>query len=357
MDFVVRRGDLRIGEFVAGEAPGRKLEPGQVQLRIQKFGITANNVTYAVYGDKIGYWGFFPAKVGWGRVPAWGFGEVVGSANEGIPIGERYYGFLPMSTHITMLAKPNSTGFRDVMSHRLELPGAYSQYLSTAADPVYDAIHENEQMILRPLFITSFLAHDFLVEKEFFGADTVVLSSASSKTAYGIAFLLARDPKLEVIGLTSQRNQEFTAGLDCYDRVLSYEEIGSLPRETPVTFVDVAGSVPVRSALHQQLHEKVLYSMALGDTHWQEDKPGLADVQEFFFAPAWLGERVKVWGMSGFVQRLADAWHAASRPLSSWMKIVEESGPEAVKRVFLEHVDGRADPRIGNVLALPNESN
>lgn len=352
MDFVVKRDDLRAGEFVSGEEDGRDLEPGQAQLRIQKFGLTANNVTYAVYGDTIGYWRFFPAKQGWGRVPVWGFGEVVNSAVDSIPRGGRYYGFFPISSYVTMLAKPNSTGFRDVAPHRLELPGAYNQYLLTTADPVYDPIHENEQMILRPLFITSFLAYDFLAAKEFFGAKTVVLSSASSKTAYGLAFLLAREPSLEVIGLTSPRNREFTAGLGCYDRVFTYREIEQLPVDRPVTFIDVAGSVSVLNALHQYLGDQLSYSMALGDTHWQEEKAGLTGSQEFFFAPAWLTGRVEEWGMPGFVDRLAQAWHAASGSLSAWMKIVEEAGPDAIRRVFLDHVEGRADPRIGNVLSL-----
>ena len=45
-------------------------------------------------------------------------------------------------------------------------------------------------MIVRPLFITSFMLADFLQDNAFFGARQVVVSSASSKTAYGTAFCL-----------------------------------------------------------------------------------------------------------------------------------------------------------------------
>lgn len=355
IDFVVSRSDLHSCKFVSGEPSGRDLEPGRIQLRVEKFGFTANNVTYAVYGDAIGYWRFFPAEEGWGRVPVWGFGEVVNSANEEIPPGGRYYGYFPMSTFVTMYPKPNSSGFRDVAPHRQPLPSAYNQYFDISKDVGYDAKHENEQMILRPLFITSFLAYDYLAEKDFAGAKTVVLSSASSKTAYGLAFLLSQDSRVEVVGLTSAKNQEFTRELGCYEQVISYEAIESIPKDrAPVAFIDVAGSAEVRRALQDHLGDALSYLMALGDTHWQDEGSGadLTGDREFFFAPTWLTRRVEDWGMSGYIERLGVAWRDFSGQLGGWMKVVEESGPDAVQRVFLDHLNGTADPKIGNVLTL-----
>ncbi|MEO7802936.1 MAG: DUF2855 family protein, partial [Actinomycetota bacterium] len=322
-DFVVKRDDLQTCEFVPGEDIESRLEPGQVQLRITKFALTANNITYAVYGESLGYWNFYPAEDGWGRVPVWGFGEVIRSANDAIQPGQRYYGFLPMSSYVTMQAKPNSAGFRDISTHRSSLPGAYNQYFLTANDPLYDPIHENEQMILRPLFITSFLAHDFLAHNDFFGARTILVSSASSKTAYGLAHLLSTgDPSIEVIGLTSAKNVPFTKGLGCYSSVFDYDEVDLLPREASVTYVDIAGNVLVRRAVRDRLKNGLLYSMAVGDTHWQQEKPRelLTDKQDFFFAPTWLTKRAEEWGMAGFEDRVAHAWHSSSAALSGWMK-------------------------------------
>lgn len=356
IDLVVRRDDLTVCKVVPGEAPNPDLKRGQVQMRIEKFAFTANNVTYAAYGDTIGYWKLFPAEAGWGRVPVWGFGEVIHSANDDVIPGLRTYGFFPMSTYLTSDAKAHAGGFRDVAPHRQPLPSVYNQYLLTTADPAYDASHENEQMILRPLFLTSWLAYDFLVDEELFGARTVVVSSASSKTAYGLAFLLSRvRPKVDVIGLTSERNRDFARGLGCYDRVLTYDEIDSLARDVPVTYVDVAGSVPVRRALADRLGDSLSYAMALGDTHSQEAKPQgerLDDRFEFFFAAPRYAERAEQWGRAELARRLADAWHEFIEVASSWMTVVEESGPESVQRVFLDHVEGRADPRTGFVLSL-----
>ena len=354
IDFIVRRDDLRTCKCV-GDVSDTELEPGQVQLRVEKFAVTANNVSYAVYGESIGYWGFFPTDhEGWGRVPAWGFAVVERSANEQVSVGERFYGFLPMSSIVTMDAKANSAGFRDIAAHRLTLPSAYNSYTSTLKDPVYDASHEDEQMILRPLFITSFLAHDYLVHEKLFGADTVIVSSASSKTAYGLAFLLSRDPRLRVIGLTSDRNEKFTQGLGCYSEVSTYDQISAIGMDNSVVFVDVAGSVPVREAVTRTAGSNLVYAMALGDTHWESDKPraSLTGTEEFFFAPTWLKKRTQEWGTSGYVARVAEAWHSFSGPLSSWIDVKRERGGDALEHLWLKHLEGSADPSRGNVVSL-----
>ncbi len=97
-DFLVNRDDLRECRIAESEAP--ELETGQALLRIDTFGLTANNVTYAVMGEVMSYWDFFPAEAGWGRVPMWGFAEVERSEAEGVDPGTRLYGYLPPSSHL-----------------------------------------------------------------------------------------------------------------------------------------------------------------------------------------------------------------------------------------------------------------
>ena len=80
----------------------------------------------------------------------------------------------------------------DGAPHRRELSSVYNFYQRCSADPLYEANREAEQALLRPLFTTSFLIDDFLADNADFGAQTVILSSASSKTAYGTAFCIAR---------------------------------------------------------------------------------------------------------------------------------------------------------------------
>ena len=100
-DFVVRKAQLKDASFI--DAPySDSLAPGQVLLAIDKFALTANNITYAAFGDAMRYWNFFPAGVGLGRIPVWGFGDVVASACDGVAPGERIYGYFPMSTHVVL---------------------------------------------------------------------------------------------------------------------------------------------------------------------------------------------------------------------------------------------------------------
>src|SRR6266540_7027110 len=100
MDFLVKRDDLRECRIAESEVSG--LGPGQALLRVDSFGLTANNVTYAVFGEAMSYWGFFPAPDGWGRVPMWGFAEVERSEAPGVEPGTRIYGYLPPSSHLVV---------------------------------------------------------------------------------------------------------------------------------------------------------------------------------------------------------------------------------------------------------------
>ena len=143
LDFIVNRANLRDGKFVTTQLP--ELKQGQVLLHVDKFALTANNITYGAAGDSIGYWKFFPASDGWGRIPVWGYADVVASKNEALPVGERVYGYLPISTHaIVDAAKITPMTFIDGAAHRAALPPVYNQYQRVGADQAYFAGHEDE---------------------------------------------------------------------------------------------------------------------------------------------------------------------------------------------------------------------
>ncbi len=359
LDFVVRRDDLHEHKFVPGAARAdTPLEAGQVLIRIDKFAFTSNNVTYAAFGDAMSYWNFFPAEPGWGRIPVWGFGDVVQSRSDAVKEGERFYGYFPMSGYVVMQPdRLSDSGFFDGVAHRQAMHPLYNQYLRTTADPAYDATHESEIALLRPLFITSFMIDDFLADNQFFGARAVILSSASSKTAYGLAFLLAQRGRdqCEVIGLTSPGNVAFTESLGCYDRVVTYDRIASLPDDLPVVYVDMAGNGRVRSGLHHHFNDNMKYSCAVGGTHWDQREgegrlPGARPT--LFFAPAQIKKRAADWGPHGVTERLAVKWKEFMKPLGNWMTVVEGRGPAAVERVYREMLEGRARPDQGHMLSL-----
>ncbi|MGZ8691002.1 MAG: DUF2855 family protein, partial [Aeromicrobium sp.] len=245
--FVVRRDDLRQTRWE--DRPTDALEDGNVRLRIDAFALTSNNTTYAAFGEAMNYWSFYPTgDPTTGCIPVWGFATVVESRCAGVDVGERIYGFWPISDEAVLQpARVNAGGFVDGAEHRRELHPVYNQYLRCSADPGYVAEREAEQALLRPLFATSFLIDDFLADNQFFGARTVVLSSASSKTAYGTAFCLAlrrgAADAVKVVGLTSPGNLAFTRSLGCYDEVLCYDDVPTALADEPAVYVDFNGSV------------------------------------------------------------------------------------------------------------------
>jgi NADPH:quinone reductase-like Zn-dependent oxidoreductase len=357
LDFLVDRRDLRRCTVERGPDPETlPLAPDQVLLRVAAFGLTANNVTYAVFGDVMGYWRFFPSHDEWGRVPVWGFADVVRSRHDGVPAGERVWGYFPMSTHLVIDAdKVSARSLVDAAPHRRELPPVYNQYVRVAADPGYDRQREAQEMLFRPLFTTAFLLDDLLAERSLFGAQTVLIASASSKTALGLAFLLKRHRRGRVVGLTSAANAAFVERTGCYDQVVSYADIPALPAGDPVVVVDMAGSGDVLRAVHGHFADRLKYSCLVGATHWEaprnaEALPG--PTPEFFFAPDRVVARMKDWGPDGFQARVDESRKPFLAAAEGWLRIVARSGPAAVEQAYRDTLEGRTGPDQGLILTL-----
>lgn len=348
------KDDLHRCRFL--DVPPPEPESGQALLAVDAFGLSANNITYAIFGAQMSYWGFFPAEDGWGRVPVWGFAEVSTSGHEALAPGTRVFGYLPPSAHLLVTPdRVDPHGFIDASAHRASLPASYNSYARVDADPAYDRLREDQQMLLRPLFFTSYLIDDFLEDSGLLGADAVVLSSGSSKTASALAFLLSRRGQGEVIGLTSPRSAEFARGLGVYDRVASYEEISSLPGGRAV-YVDIAGNAEVRAQVHSHYGDELLHSAVVGATHYDrmgevpDSLPGPRPT--FFFAPDRVAKRAQEWGRDGLERRLAEAWRPYVAWTDRWLEVIHGDGPEATERAYLDLLDGKIDPARAHVLSL-----
>src|SRR5882724_11424501 len=104
LDLLVRQDDPRASRFVESSAPDpAALADGELLVRIEKFGLSANNVTYAVLGKSaiINYFDFFPTgETGWGRVNVWGIGVVEASRHPELARGERMYGYFPLARYL-----------------------------------------------------------------------------------------------------------------------------------------------------------------------------------------------------------------------------------------------------------------
>jgi hypothetical protein len=353
-DLLVNRRALAETKIV----PAKPVEAGdgEAVLRVDVFSLTANNVTYGAAGDFLKYWQFYPTdEAGWGRVPVWGFATVTESRSPNAKVGERVYGYLPMSN--TFKVKPGARrpgGFSDESEHRAGLAPIYNSYTANAEDPIYTKDTEALQVLFRPLFTTSFLIDDFIADNKEFGARQVIFSSASAKTAYATAQLLkARGVK--VIGLTSPSNVAFSEKLDFYDHVLPYDVIAKLDGSIPTVFVDIAGSTPVRIAVHEQFGDNLKYSCAVGATHWDAPRPDAklaGPAPQMFFAPGVAQKRIKELGMAEFQRRLGEAWRAFLPTAARTTNVVEGSGLEEARNVFADLASGRSRPDDGHVIRL-----
>jgi hypothetical protein len=304
-------------------------------------------------GDAMSYWSFFPAEDGWAHVPVWGFADVTASRADGVPEGTRVFGYLPPADHLVVQPdRPSETDFVDVSPHRVNLPAAYNRYLRTGGNAVYDEANEDYEILLWPLYFTSFLIDDFLDDEGFFGAEAAVLSSASSRTTSALAYLLEKRDGIEVVGLTSPRNVEFTESLQVYDDVVPYDELDAIETGSAV-YVDVAGDAKVRSAVHGHWGDRLKHSAAVGITH-RGDLGGSDELAgpkpTFFFAPDRLRKRTEDWGAEGLNQRLADAWKPYVEWVRDWLRVEHGAGRDDIERVYLELLDGKSDPAVGHVL-------
>ena len=338
------------------------LEPEHIRVKITSFAMTANNVTYMVTGDLIGYWKFFDPKAygidgeTLGRMPVWGFAEITESHVPELNTGTQIYGFFPVADYFDMKPiKINPMGFSDGAEHRLPLHPIYNRYMLTEADPSFGGGFEDLQPILRPLFTTSFLIDDFLAREGFFGAEQILLLSASSKTALGTAFCLSQREGIKAAGLTSSRNAPFVKGTGFYDNVETYDTITDLNPDIKTVIVDMAGNGDVSKTLYDHFEENIVYNCMVGKSHWEGGRPPKISAGAppiMFFAPDQAKQRIKDWGPDGFAKNLGARWIPFLNSAKDWMHVKNHDGVDAFTTVYQALLRGDVPAYEGHLIRL-----
>ncbi|MES3025785.1 MAG: DUF2855 family protein [Pseudomonadota bacterium] len=339
------------------------LAAGTVRVRIERFGYSANNLTYAVTGDRLGYWGFFPAAAAdadaaaqtWGMTPTWGFGTVESSDCAEIPVGERLFGFFPPATHVDLLPQGIKRHVLfDGAAHRAKLPPAYNRYSRVAAEPGYDAAQDEARMLLTPLYLTGFAIAAWLGEQNDFGARRVLVLSASSKTSIGLAYALAeRGDAPPVVAATSGRNRDFVAGLGLYAETVDYDSLEHLDPSIPTVVVDMAGDPALRARLRAHLGGALRRSVLVGLTHWDQ---GAADGErepdsEFFFAPTHVQRFRHSWGEAAFAQRTGAFLRQSIGRSLGWLRFTRVVGLAGLAELYPAVCAGQVPPEQGLIIA------
>ncbi|MGA1261657.1 MAG: DUF2855 family protein [Ilumatobacteraceae bacterium] len=348
MHFEVERREIRHSRWAPTVAPV-ELAAGDVLLTLERAALTSNNVSYALSGDMLDYWGFFPTEPAWGRLPVMGFGVVTKSAHPEVAVGGRYFGFFPLADHHVVAARSTAGGFSDAALWREKHAAAYRNFDLAQPTP-----HDDALLIFRGLFITSFLLEDFLREHHHFGAEQVVVLSASSKTAIALAHCLRRSSKMNVVGLTSTRNISFTDSLAEYHQVLSYDQIAALDAR-PAIVVDMSGNMQMLAQVYAALGANIKHCASVGATHWDAPRHGvtLPDPRpQFFFAPSQLSKRGKELGREVLNRRITEALDVFVASTDAWLQIQRSVGSAAIGELYGALVRGDTQPNEGNIISF-----
>lgn len=347
------------------------LVDGEVEVRIDSYAMTANNVTYAVFGKPSplfppdaagapqGYWDFFSERETPGRLPVWGFATVIESKADGVAAGERFYGYYPMASHTVLTpARVSGHGFTDSHPRRSTLPIIYNQYQRLDALGDYRPEHHDLWPVFRPLFLTGWLIADQFADEGDYGAAQILIASASSKTAIGLGHAIAtrEGTRPRTIGLTSPGSVAALAATCVYDEVVGYDAIDTLDASIPSALVDMAGNAAVFGAVHRHFADSLLKSIVVGKSHWEAEGgfgggdrlPG--PPREGFFAPARSEKRVGDWGSAGFAKAIGAAWLGFMERAPALARIDARDGGEAALAAYAEMLEGRADPKAGIII-------
>lgn len=356
-DFLTDCNDLARAHWSAAPPVGASA-PG-VTVDLERFALTANNLTYAKLGDALGYWRYYPAPQGWGRVPVWGVARVVESETSAIVAGERVFGFFPISTRCGLTPAPRGAfGFADTADHRAGLPAAYNEYRLIDRDPHFDR-DEDAFLALRPLFILGFFLARWLEEKAFFGAERVIVSSASSKAAAALAHELGR--RAETIGLTSAHNLSAVVDARIFGRAVAYPAIADDEdlAKRPAVYVDIAGDPALAVRLRQKMGDRLVRTIAVGTTRVDAADVRLpadgADGADpvFFFAPAHIPRLRALWGAEALRERLAASWASYVAKVRQAMTFRTLSGRNEIADAYDQVVRGAAPSDVVTILTAP----
>ncbi|KAF7965701.1 hypothetical protein HWV62_42217 [Athelia sp. TMB] len=355
-----------------------------ILIKVDRFGWSANK-----------YFDFHPAPTSTnppvspathGLIPVWGFGTVVASTHPRIQAGERVYGYLAPSRYLLLPISPSDVNKYAFYVPRPELPAdrrPYNQITRCSTDPMYSPSPKIEDltMLYRPLFWTSFWCEDWLfsaTNPPYRGAKNILISSASSKTAFCLAYLVKKRLQKEnlntrVVGLTSKGNMTFTEGLGLYDVVYDYDSLTAIStsgdKDGSWVYTDVAGNNKLNTRVFAHFGAGLATGIQLGLTNLSPSAPeasstkwstntfegsssskGVRELEQFFM-PEWLTLRRHQLPLQTITSLQAEAWTALMRDCTKWVRMGRVYGGTAVIDAY-KRFGSAGGPDVGWVWSL-----
>lgn len=239
-------------------------------------------------------------------------------------------------------------------------------------------------MLYRPLFWTAFWCEDWLHAFGYRGATNFLISSASAKTAFCLAYLIGKRRKTtpwtgKIVGLTSKRNLAFTRSLNLYDMVIEYAALESADllhfSAGKWLYVDVAGNDDLNGRVQKSLGSSgaLVAGVQLGLTNLSPSAPTASSTKfttntslsapdsaasdgvfamEQFFMPEWLAIQRKQLAVGAISAMQSKAWRDLMQDGKDWVRIERVLGGEAVKKAYREVAEKGTDPTTGMIWSL-----
>lgn len=345
----IDRNDITRAVIV--DAPEQPLAEGEIEVAVDLFAMTANNVTYAALGKPMGflgpdagYWDFFAERGAPGRLPVWGFARVTRSTVPGLAEGEDLYGYWPMASHALLRPeRVGAVGFVDATPRRQTLSTFYNRYQRVGALDDYAVEDRDYWPVFRPLYLTGWLIADQVAD-EHDNLAQVIATAASSKTALGFAHAMREQTKRPLlIGLTSPGSAAFVEQTGLYDHVVTYDSVVEIARGGETALIDFAGNLAVAGDVAAHLGEALELAMGVGKTHW--DATGEGPRMSFFFAPARIEKRGIDWGGEQFRDLIGASWRRFMGDVRDLTRLDRRAGADGALSAYREAVTGTADPR------------
>ncbi len=366
------------------------LQQGQIRMRVDKVGLSANNMFYAQMGEApfLKFFSVYPveSRPELANVPAWGSGTIVASANPDFEVGEHYRGFLHMANVVQMKAKRTADGFVAYGGNRDKLNRAYNGFIKVRDEksPFHGTGSKADlATVAAPGALSGFILCELLRMNAFYGGDSIVLTSASSKLSLAIAFLLKAEREQgtlkRVIGYSSPNNVEFVRSTGLFDDVLTYDQ--ELPSDSSLkpVLIDVAGD----ASIYRRIHKRLAKGLAVGGTHSRAKSSTFAAFGpsgllkmigsmvappavgkwldknlhpplEMFFAPTVMTQLVARWGKNVLDEK-CDAALAAFVDAAldnRWITVVRAESTGTIQSEYRRIVEGTVPPSEAIIVSL-----
>ena len=137
--------------------------------------------------------------------------------------------------------------------------------------------------------------------------------------------------------------------------------MGSSVQDAAV-LVDMSGNRGVIESIHNQLDDRLMYSMAIGFSHHtagESSRTGSGSgmvrkgpPQQLFFAPTEVVRRTEQWGPEGYQHRAKDALENFVQSSQKWMEITHVGGGQAVERTWRQVFNGAVAPNYGMICSM-----